>query len=140
MFALSLPLLLLDPSLLLSMPLLSTPSLFPGKRNAVLHKGAGSIPRWFSDGSAKKLDFSPNASYCPSWYNPKATHGETASLNVGMPSWDIVGRARMVTVFVYQFKPAQDDQDSSMLLPLVAVRALPSIACVIHNTTCHATA
>jgi hypothetical protein len=35
-----------------------------------------------------------------------------------MPSWDIVGRAEVITVFVYyQFKPAQDDQDNSMPLP-----------------------
>ena len=39
-------------------------------------------------------------------------------MTVDMPSWDIVERARMATVFVYyQFKPAQDDQDNSMLLP-----------------------
>ena len=39
-------------------------------------------------------------------------------MTADMPSWDIVERARMVTVFVYyQFKPAQDDQDNSMLLP-----------------------
>jgi hypothetical protein len=90
----------------------------PTQEKGTLYKGAGSIPRWLSDCQAKKLDFSPNASYCPSWYNPKATHGETASLTADMPSWDIVGRARMVTVFVYyQFKPAQDDQDNPMLLP-----------------------
>jgi hypothetical protein len=97
-----------------------------GKRNAV-YKGTGSIPRWFSDDPAKKLDFSPNAAYCPSWYNPKATHGETASLTVDMPSWDIVDRARMATVFVYQqLKPTQDDQDNSVLLYPTASRSISS--------------
>ena len=39
-------------------------------------------------------------------------------MTVDMPSWEIVERARMATVFVYyQFKPAQDGQDNSMLLP-----------------------
>jgi hypothetical protein len=75
-----------------------------GKKTAVQ---AGSTPRWFSDGPAKKLDSSPNASYCPSWYNPKATYGGTASLTVDMPSWDIVDRERITSAFVYQqLKPA----------------------------------
>ena len=90
----------------------------PTQEKGTLYKGAGSIPRWSSDCSAKKLDFPPNASYHPSWYNPKATHGGTVSLTADMPSWDIVGRPRMTTVFVYQqFNPAQDDQDNSVLLP-----------------------
>jgi hypothetical protein len=37
------------------------------QEKGTLYKGAGSIPRWFSDCSAKKLDFSPNASYYPSF-------------------------------------------------------------------------
>jgi hypothetical protein len=45
---------------------------------------------------------------------PKAKHGETASSTGDMPSWDIVGRAKMVAVFGYRIQP---DKDNSMMLP-----------------------
>jgi hypothetical protein len=78
----------------------------PTQEKGTPYKGAGSMPRWLSDGPAKTVDFSPNASYYPTWYNPKATHGGTASLAVDIPPWDIVEHTRMAAVFVYQFNPA----------------------------------
>jgi hypothetical protein len=102
-----------------------------GKRDAV-QQGAGSIPRWFSDGSAKKLDFSPNASYCPSWYNPKATRGETASLTADMPSWDIVGRARMIAVFVYQHSSSLPSRMTRTILCYCCPTASGSISSKFH--------
>jgi hypothetical protein len=67
--------------------------------------------QWYN---TKKLDPSPTAAYYPSWYTPRAKHGNTASSTGDMPSWDIVERARMVTVFEYQIEA---DKNNSMLLP-----------------------
>jgi hypothetical protein len=58
--------------------------------------------------------FTYRRTYYPSWYTPKANHGETASSTGDMPSWDIVDRARMVAVFDYRI---QVDKDNSMMLP-----------------------
>jgi hypothetical protein len=87
-----------------------------GNRNAV-----AKVLEVYQDGSAmvqwhnrKKLDLSPTAAYYPSWYTPKAKHYETASSTGDMPSWDIVERARMVTVFDYRIEA---DKSNSMLLP-----------------------
>ena len=64
--------------------------------------------------NTKKLDSSPTAAYYPSWYTPKEKHGETASSTGDMPSWDIVDRARMVTVFDYRL---EGGKSNSMMLP-----------------------
>jgi hypothetical protein len=87
-----------------------------GKRNAVakalgVYQGGSAMVQWHN---TKKLDPSPAAAYYPSWYTPKETHGETASSTGDMPSWDIVDRARMVTVFDYRIEVGKRN---SMLLP-----------------------
>jgi hypothetical protein len=62
-----------------------------GKRNAVakaleVHQDGSAMVQWHN---TKKLNPSPTAAYYPSWYTPKAKHGETASSTGDMPSWDI---------------------------------------------------
>jgi hypothetical protein len=87
-----------------------------GKRNAVakaleVYQDGSAMVQWYN---TKKLDSSPTAAYYPPWYTPKAKHGETASHTGDMPSWDIVERARMATVFDCQI---QQGKGNSVLLP-----------------------
>ena len=87
-----------------------------GKRNAVakaleVYQDGSAMVQWHN---TKKLDSSPTAAYYPSWYTPKEKHGETASPTGDMPAWDIVDRAKMVTVFDYQL---QGGKSNSMMLP-----------------------
>jgi hypothetical protein len=96
--------------------LVATLSPTQGKKRC--SEGAGSLPRWFGNGAMaqheKLRSASPTAAYYPSWYTPRAKHGKTASSTGDMPSWDIVERAGMVTVYEYQIEV---DKNNSMLLP-----------------------
>jgi hypothetical protein len=76
-----------------------------------VYQDGSAMVQWYN---TKKLDSSPTAAYYPSWYTPKAKHGKTASSTGDMPSWDVVERARTVTVFDYQIEVGKNN---SMLLP-----------------------
>jgi hypothetical protein len=62
----------------------------------------------------EKVRFDTYCCILPVVVHPEGKHGETASSTGDMPSWDIVGRARMVTVFDYRIEVGKSN---SMLLP-----------------------
>jgi hypothetical protein len=47
----------------------------------------------------KKLVNSKGAAWHPSWYTPDTKHGETASIDGEMPTWEIIQHEDMVVVF-----------------------------------------
>jgi hypothetical protein len=88
-----------------------------GTRNAI-----GKVLESYADGSCmaqwmntKKLDNSKGAAWYPSWYTPDTKHGETASMDGEMPTWEIIQHEDMVIVF--EFDETKKNKDGGQTLP-----------------------
>ena len=89
-----------------------------GTRNAI-----GEVLETYADGSCmvqwwntKRLDNSKTATWYPSWYAPTAKHGEVASTDGDVPTWEIIQHEDVVTVFEFMNIQGRN-KDGGMTLP-----------------------